>query len=362
VKTAGEEFPLMKTPIFAALLLLAAGSARADALLPTEDGTTWQYESVEEQGGPAAGQATTTPVSLQIGRETFAGQEFIKLETITDDVVTKTELMTLDDHGWVCHFRGGRDGRMAKLDPPQTIVPAKIKTGDSWESDGEVAGMEVRQHFVVEKEETVTVPAGTFRAFRIHCEDSSVMAVKLDRWFFPGVGFVKESTVVRGPTGGLLQKANLELLKRPEVIAKPVVTPTPVALPSPTPTAPMRGPAVQTDPAKAGKKLTVEVSTDPAGGSKSEFKSDAENIYVRWRGNGLPKDARVRVAWIAEDVGDLVEPNFVIDETESVAPAPDASARFTLGRPPDGWAEGKYRVEFYVNDELEETVRVTIVK
>ena len=33
-----------------------------------------------------------------------------------------------------------------------------------------------------------------------------------------------------------------------------------------------------------------------------------------------------------------------------------------LGRPPDGWAEGKYRVEFYVNDELEETIRVTIVK
>ena len=74
------------------------------------------------------------------------------------------------------------------------------------------------------------------------------------------------------------------------------------------------------------------------------------------------RGARVRVAWVAEDVGDLVEPNFIIDETESVAPAPDTKARFTLARPPDGWAEGKYRVEFYVNDELEEMVRVTIVK
>jgi hypothetical protein len=108
--------------------------------------------------------------------------------------------------------------------------------------------------------------------------------------------------------------------------------------------------------------LTVEVSTDPSGGSKTEFKSDVENIYVRWHGHGLPEGARVRVAWIAEDVGDLVEPNFVVDETENAVPAPDASARFTLGRPPDGWAEGKYRVEFYVNDELEETVRVAIVK
>jgi hypothetical protein len=129
-----------------------------------------------------------------------------------------------------------------------------------------------------------------------------------------------------------------------------------------TPMPPMRGPAVETDPDQAGKRLSVEVSSDPSGGSRNEFKSDTENIYVRWHGHALPKDARIRVAWIAEDVGDLVEPNFVIDETESVAPAPDASARFTLGRPPDGWAEGKYRVEFYINDELEETVRVTIVK
>jgi predicted Rdx family selenoprotein len=344
------------------MFLLVALAARAEPLMPTEEGTTWQYELVEELGGPAAAAPATAQVTVRIGRETFAGRDFIKLATSTDDVLTKTELMTLDEHGWVCHFRGGKDGRMAKLDPPQTIVPATIKTGDSWDTDGEVAGMEMRQHFVVGNLESVTVAAGTFRAFRIHCQDSSVMSAKLDRWFLPGVGFVKETTVVRGPTGGLLQRATLELQKRPEVIAKNEAVPTPVPAPSPTPTVPIRGPAIETDPAQAGKKLAVEVSTDPAGGSKSEFKSDAQNIYVRWRGHGLPEGARVRVAWIAEDVGDVVEPNFVVDETESVAPTSDASARFTLGRPPDGWAEGKYRVEFYVNDELEETVRVTIVK
>ena len=346
-----------------AVTLFAAAIARAEPLLPTADGTTWQYESTEELGGPAATAPATASVTVRVGRQTLAGKEFIKLETTTDDVLTKTELMTLDDHGWVCHFRAGKDGRMAKLDPPQTLVPATIKPGDSWDTDGEVAGMEMRQHFVIGNEESVTVAAGRFRAFRIHCEDSSVMSAKLDRWFFPGVGFIKETTVVRGPTGGLLQRTNLELQKRPQIMARPQVTPT-AAPPPPTAslTPPIRGPAVETDPAKAGKKLTVEVSTDPAGGSKTEFKSDAQNIYVRWHGHGLPEGARVRVAWIAEDVGDLVEPNFIIDETEGVAPAPDASARFTLGRPPGGWAEGKYRVEFYVNDELEETVRVTIVK
>jgi hypothetical protein len=359
----------MRKPGLAAALFFAAAIVRADPLLPVADGTTWQYDSNEEFGGPAAGPPVNATVVITAGRQVFQGKEFLKFETRTDGLLTRIELMTLDEHGLVCHVRGGKDGRLAKLDPPQTIVPAGLKLGDSWDSDGEVAGMEIHQHFVVASEELVRVPAGAFRAFRIHCEDSSVMSATLDRWFLPGVGFVKETTVVRGPTGGLLQRITLELQKRPEVIAKPTATPTASPTSSParasttvTPTPPIRGVSIETDPAQGTKKLIVEVSTDPGGGSKTEFKSDVENIYVRWHGRGLPDRAKVRVTWVAEDVGDLVEPNFIIDETETIAPAPDSSARFTLGRPPDGWAEGKYRVEFYVNDELEETVRVTIVK
>ena len=354
----------MRNAALASIAAFAAtvATVRTQPVVSPVEGTTWTYELREELGGPAAAPPTTVPVSVSVGRQTFDGKEFLKFETRTDDVVTRTELMTFDERGLVCHVRAGKDGRMARLDPPQTIVPAAAKVGDSWESDGEVAGMEVRQHFRVVGEETVSVPAGSFRAFHIHCEDASVMSVTLDRWFSPGVGFVKEITVVRGPTGGLLQRSTLELQKLPEVVA-PAPTPTPSAstAPAKTPSPPMRGPQIETEPLAAGKKLSIEVSTDPTGGLKTEFKSDVANIYVRWRGHGLPEGARVRVAWIAEDVGDLVEPNFIIDETESVAPTADATARFTLGRPPDGWAEGKYRVEFYVNDELEETVRVTIV-
>jgi hypothetical protein len=160
----------------------------------------------------------------------------------------------------------------------------------------------------------------------------------------------------------VLQRLTLELNKITEVLSKPVATPSsgaPVAS-SATPSEPAASPPEKA--AAPSKKLTVEVSSDPAGGLKTQFKSDVVNIYVRWHGHDLPDAARVRVAWVAEDVGDLVEPNFIIDETETIAPAPDASARFTLGRPPDGWAEGKYRVEFYVDDELAETIGVTIDK
>ena len=353
----------MSKPGFLFFLAIAVVTARAETLFPTTDGLSWQYQSREEFGGPAAAAPNEGTMIVRLSRATQEGKEFLKVETLDDDLLIKTELITADEHGTLCHFRAGKDGRLAKLDPPQVLVPAALKAGDAWDSDGEVAGMEIHQHFTVVGEEPVRVPAGMFRAFHIHCDDASVMSVALDRWFVPEVGFVKEITVLRGPTGGLLQRTVLELQERPKIIAKPEPTPSPsiAARPVETPSPPIRGPEVEMGPSH-GKKLLVEVSTDPGGGSKNEFKSDVENIYVRWHGRGLPEGARVRVSWIAEDVGGLVEPNFVVDETETVAPAPDSSARFTLGRPPDGWAEGKYRVEFYVNDELEETVRVTIVK
>src|SRR5205814_4212741 len=204
--------------------------------------------------GPAAPAPTTTAVSVKIGWQTFEGTDFLKFETRTDDVVTRTELMTVDDRGVICHFRAGKDGRLARLDPPQTILPGTLKVGDSWESDGEVAGMEIRQHFTVASEELVRVPAGSFRAFHIHCEDASVMSVALDRWFVPGVGFVKETTVVRGPTGGLLQRTTLELRARPEIIAQAEAAPATTAASTPAPTATAEE---KKQPVASGKRLVV---------------------------------------------------------------------------------------------------------
>ena len=406
-----------KSFLVVALILAAVSVRAADQLLPTGEGTTWEYESTETLTGAAP---VVSVVTVRAGRQLLDGKEVIKLETLSGNAVSKTELVRVDENGIVSLARSGKDGKITKLNPPQPIVKAPLKIGATWELEGEAAGMKMRQRFTVLAEENVTVPAGRYRAFHLQCEDSSLMSMKVDRWFVPGTGFVKETTVVRGP--GMLQRITLELNKVTAVLAKPVgspspaaptptpiarpkssptpapvvtpvASPTPAAQPKPSPTpAPVVTPVASPTPvaqpkssptpapvvtpvaspsnpaaspeetATPSKKLTVEVSHDPAGGLKTQFKSDITNIYVRWRGHDLPDRARVRVAWVAEDVGDLVEPNFIIDETETVAPAPDASARFTLGRPPDGWAEGKYRVEFYVDDVLVETVRVTIAK
>jgi hypothetical protein len=359
----------MRKLLLAVELLLAAVSVRAEPLLPTVEGTSWEYDSTETLTGAAP---VHSVVTVRAGKQLLDGKEVVKLETLSGSVVSKTELVSGDENGIVCLARSGKDGKIAKLNPPEPIIAAPLKVGGVWEMEGEAAGMKMHQRFTVLAEESVTVPAGKFRAFHLQCEDSSLMSIKLDRWFVPGTGFVKETTVVRGP--GVLQRVTLELNRITEALSKPVVTPSPAAPKpaepdsSPKSTAAVSSVAPPSEPAaKPGektaapsKKLTVEVSGDPAGGLKTEFKSDVANIYVRWHGHDLPEGAKVRVAWVAEDVGDIVEPNFIIDETETVAPAADASARFTLGRPPDGWAEGKYRVEFYVDDLPVETVRVTI--
>jgi hypothetical protein len=364
----------MRKLFLAVELLLVAIAVRAEPLLPTVEGTSWEYDSTETLTGAAP---VRSVVTVRASKQLLDGKEIVKFETISGNVVSKTELVSVDENGIACLARSGKDGKITKLNPPEPIIAAPLKVGASWDLKGEVAGIKIRQHFTVVAEESVTVPAGRFRTFHLQFEDSSLMSIKLDRWFAPGTGFVRETTVVRGP--GFLQRVVLELQKTPEVLAKPQATASPAAAKSPekpsgttpksTATAsPVAAPSETTakpeekPSAAPSKKLTVEVSSDPADGLKTEFKSDVANIYVRWHGHELPEGAKVRVAWVAEDVGDLVEPSFVIDETETVAPAPDASARFTLGRPPDGWAEGKYRVEFYVDDILVETVRVTIGK
>ena len=119
--------------------------------------------------------------------------------------MARTELLSVDGNGIACLARSGPDGKMTKLNPPEPIIAAPLKVGASWELEGEVMGIKMHQRFSVIAEENVTVPAGEFRAFDLQCEDSSLMSIKVDRWFSPGTGVVKETTVVRGP--GMLQRA-----------------------------------------------------------------------------------------------------------------------------------------------------------
>jgi hypothetical protein len=279
-------------------------------------------------------------VSYRIGgRLKVENNELIKLELYRGETLLSTDLITVDEHGIICSARIGLDGEIVELDPPQTIIAVPLKTGASWDFDGDVAGTKVHQHYEVTAEEDIDVPAGKFHAFHIHGEQTSPGSMAIDRWFVNGTGIVKDVTTMRSKSGDLLRRISLELKERPKIATRPEVK-----------------------PADAAKKLSVTLGAAPIGKPTTQFASGTPKIYARWQGQGLPDQAKIRAVWIAENIGEIAPPDHTIDEATATATAPDSHGIFTLSRPDDGWAPGDYRVEFYVDDDLSETAKLKISK
>lgn len=324
---------------------LAFGSA--ESLIPTAVGTSWPYQMTEEAGEglrlsnltPAPDRKVHLPVIYRIdGTTNVDGKELLKFEMHRDGVVTNTDLLTVNEHGIICSARIDQDGETTKLDPPQIIVAAPLQAGTSWDFNGDVAGTKVHQHYGVIGEQDITVPAGKFRAFQIRGVQTSPNPVEIDRWFVKGLGIVKDVTTTRSENGDLLRRISLELKERPKVAARPEVKP-----------------AVST-------KLTVTVSKEATGPGTAQFGPDTEKIYARWGGHDLQPEAKIRVVWIAENIGDIAPPDYTIDEASTVASASYAHGVFTLSRPDEGWVPGDYRVEFYLDDVLVQAVKLKIAK
>lgn len=315
------------------LLLSAAACAGAKLLLPTTEGMAWQYDATEETGDGNNNHSVLT--RRFAGTENFGGKELLKLETFSNDVLSVTELIAVDDNGIRCFARGsGADEKVTGLSSPEIIIPEHLRKGAKWKAEGRVADIAMHQNWSVDGSEQITVPAGHFRAFRLHCAQASPASIVFDRWFAPGIGFVKEVTTMRSPTGELLGRRTLELNRLPKIADAP------------------------TKP--AANKLVAGVSSQAIGDFETDFSQNVPNLYARWQGRGLRDHAKVRAVWIAENVGDIAPPNYRIDEAETIATSPEARGAFTLSRPPNGWAAGNYRVEFYLEGTLVESVRIKI--
>jgi len=326
----------MRKVVSIAALVLLNGVVRGAPLIPTKPGTTWYYNAKDETGGG------TIPAQSQLenrigGAQQFGGRDTLRLETVVGGAVTKTQLITVDQTGINEFAFTDKDRAMVGFISPQVIVPAKLKKGTTWDCMQEIEDLRVHQHFTVTEIEKVSVPAGDFQAFRLHCERQTPMSITIDRWFAIGTGIVKEIATFRSPTGDLLHRRTLELTRGPGVMAN----------------------ATQE---RVVKKLWVTVSSQPIGGvDQTEFPSTTQNIYARWQGQSLRNGARVRAVWIAEDVGEVAPPNYKIDEASAVVVnSSDAHGKFTLSRPDDGWAPGSYRVEFYLDDTLVDTIKLVI--
>jgi hypothetical protein len=333
----------MKKLFIAIAAALSAMSILAAPIVPTDDGMTWRYrmtvemgENFRMEGLPGEQNKLEMPVIYRrSGSRDLDGQTLLVFEMHRTGQITNTDLMKVDEHGIICYARIDANGELTKLKPPQIVVPPLLK-GAKWDYETEIAGAKVHQHCEISGEEDVDLPAGKFHAFKIHSDQTQPAKSTEDRWFVGGVGIVKDVTERRTDDGDLINRITLELTERPKIAPRPAVN---------TP-----------------KQLSAVVGKDAVGDTASEFDQSTDKIYARWKGNGLRKGAKIRCVWIAENIGEVAPPDYAIDEAAATASAPDARGIFTLSRPPDGWAPGLYRVEFYVDDGLIDTVRLKIDK
>ena len=322
--------------------------ASGEELVPTADGTTWLYEMTQETGkkfsfsdakpGPD-GKVRQLAAYRITGTQEVDGKNLLKFEMLRDGIITNTDLMTVNERGIFCAARVDQYGHLTKLDPAQTMIAAPLKPGASWEFDGKAADANVHQHYDVLSEEDVDLPAGKFRAFHIHGEQTEPMRMTIDRWFVNGTGIVKDVTTMKMPDGGLLRRISLELKERPKIAPRPEVK----LVPPP-------------------KKISVTIGKARIGESTDQFRADTPKIYARWQGRALRDQAKIRVVWIAENVAGVAPPDYTIDEATTTANGPDSHGTFTLARPDTGWAPGDYRVEFYLDAELADTAKLKITK
>jgi hypothetical protein len=313
---------------FCAILLgvvVGASVAQAEWPIPTADGTTWQYALTRE--------GETEPETLT--RQVFAPrnadeQNTVRIETAINGAALSTEFLKMEGKAILATAHRGEGGNTEAFDPPITILPADLNFGAEWNYRGLIAGLDLNLPLKIVGEGEIEVPAGKFRALHFRGEKNDGLFSVADFWFVRGVGSIKETVTQRSPGGDLLSRNAIELVKLPaQHQAEPM------------------------------KKLETSVSTSSNGDPLNIISADALQIVARWRGHGLRRNARIRAVWIAQDTG-VAPIDFKVDEATAIAPIGGAFGKFTLSRPPDGWATGKYRVEFYVDDELTETVDLTI--
>ncbi|MDQ6624874.1 MAG: hypothetical protein M3Y69_01855 [Verrucomicrobiota bacterium] len=114
--------------------------------------------------------------------------------------------------------------------------------------------------------------------------------------------------------------------------------------------------------ARAAEKrvLHAALALDKDSKPTTKFAPDAPKIYAFYIGDAVKAGDKIRAVWIAEDVGDAAPKGTKIDEATLTAAQDNPSDAFSLSKPTKGWPLGKYKVEFYDNDKLAETLRFTI--
>ncbi len=100
----------------------------------------------------------------------------------------------------------------------------------------------------------------------------------------------------------------------------------------------------------------VDEDTNSAVTVQEVFAVGDPVIYAVGRLENAPEGTVAKASWIYLDL----DPEYLIDEAEITAEEINSSVVFSLSRPDNGWPVGDYRVDLYIDGELEESIPFSV--
>ena len=213
-------FVLALAPVFAT-------PAVAQVNYPLAPGTRWTYHLNQENGpGVRFGENSAklakgnvldaTAVSVAAVAEAVGTQKYTRVTTRLGDFLFLTEWFSIAPDGLFMGKSVNEDGEETVMSPPQKLLGATLKAGETWTWRAADAPVSIAVRVVGPAE--VIVPAGTYQTTQVLHETTiqagpaMVILVKQTRWFAPGVGYVKQETETRAGDR-LLSRVSLALTK-----------------------------------------------------------------------------------------------------------------------------------------------------
>lgn len=162
---------------------------------PLSIGNSWSYYFKIETGETKVQKI----VDIQISKkEKIDGVETYAMEYKLGDKVLQIEYYTNEKEKVICYKRI-LSGTNFDINPPQLLYDfSSLKKGEKWEWNGKVGEQEARLKGEVLGEETITVPTGTFKTYRVKIivrDSGGMILVSSDRWFAQDIGMVKEESI-----------------------------------------------------------------------------------------------------------------------------------------------------------------------
>jgi len=106
-------------------------------------------------------------------------------------------------------------------------------------------------------------------------------------------------------------------------------------------------------------KVEAFMTTTLDGEPVTSFAADTRVLHAMFKTKGAKNGDKIRVVWIADDVGEAAPKRYKIHEAAVTAEGDTDDGEFTLEKSGD-WPRGDYHIEIYVNDELAAQVKFTI--